>query len=74
MNGLVEYIVEFKHVEAPITFWKSTKSGRWWMQVPVDTKKKHQRHRLIPCSYNDYQMATTDEFPDRLLNAFKRFN
>jgi len=74
MHGLNEYIVDFKHLDTPVTFWKSTKSGRWWMQVPVKAKKKHQRHRLIPCSYSDYQLATTDDFPDRLLNAFKRFS
>jgi len=28
---------------------------------------------LIPCSYNDYKMASQDELPDRLVNAFKRF-
>lgn len=73
MNGLVEYIVEIKHIDLPITFWKSTKSGRWWMQVPVDIHQKHQRHRLVPCSYNDYQAASKGDLPDRLLNAFKRF-
>lgn len=74
MNGLVEYIVELKHVESPITFWKSNKSGRWWMQIPVNASEKHQRHQLVPCSYNDYQLASNNNFPDRLLNAFKRFN
>ncbi len=74
MKGLVEYIVEFKHIDKPVTFWKSNKSGRWWMQIPVKTKKKDQRHRLVPCSYNDYQLTTQDNFPDRLLNAYKRFS
>jgi len=74
MNGLVEYIVEFKHIESPVTFWKSNKSGRWWMQVPVKTSDEHQRHQLVPCSYNDYLLASNDNFPDRLLNAVKRFN
>ncbi|MFT5165353.1 MAG: formiminoglutamase [Saprospiraceae bacterium] len=74
MDGLVEYIVEFKNLEKPVTFWKSKKSGRWWMQIPVKTKKKHQRHKLIPCSYNDYQLACKDSIPDRLVNAYKRFS
>ncbi|WP_044234121.1 arginase family protein [Haliscomenobacter hydrossis] len=72
-EGLTEYIVELKTLDFTVTFWKSQRSGRWWLQVPVKTAKKHQRHRLIPCSYNDYKMASQDELPDRLVNAFKRF-
>ena len=72
-DGLVEYIVEIKHLEDQLTFWKSRRSSRWWMQVPVKTSKKYTRHRLIPCSYNDYQRACQGEPPDRLLNAYKRF-
>ncbi len=72
-DSLVEYIVDFKNQDYQLTFWKSTKSGRWWMQIPVKTKKKHQRHTLIPCSYQDYQLASREDLPDRLLNAYKRF-
>jgi formiminoglutamase len=72
-DGLTEYIVDFKDHDWSITFWKSSKSGRWWMQVPVETQEKHQRHRLIPCSLADYQLACREELPERLFNAFKRF-
>lgn len=73
-EGLVEYVVELKQLEHQITFWKSNKSGRWWIQVPVKTKKKHDRHHLIPCSYEDYKMACQEDIPERLLNAFKKFS
>jgi formiminoglutamase len=72
-DGLTEYIVDFKDHDWSLTFWKSSKSGRWWMQVPVETQEKHQRHRLIPCSIADYQMACREELPERLFNAFQRF-
>jgi len=72
-EGLTEYIVDMKSMQQNLTFWKSEKSGRWWIQVPVKTKKKHQRHRLIPCSYADYKMTCKEEIPERLLIAFKRF-
>lgn len=72
-EGLTEYIVDFKSMEYQLVFWKSQRSGRWWMQVPVKIGKKFNRHRLIPCSYNDYKMACQDELPERLLNAYKRF-
>lgn len=74
MNGLIEYIVDFKKMDYQLTFWKSQKSGRWWMQVPVQTEDSYQRHRLIPCSYNDYKLACQEELPERLLNAYKRFS
>ncbi len=70
-DGLVEYIVDFQQDQ--IVFWKSKRSGRWWIQVPVKTRKKYERHRLIPCSYNDYRLACQEELPNRLLNAFRRF-
>ena len=72
-EGLTEYIVDFKKMDYQLTFWKSQKSGRWWMQVPVKTAEPYQRHRLIPCSYNDYRLACQEELPERLLNAYKRF-
>lgn len=74
LDGLVEYIVDFKKTDFQLTFWKSQKSGRWWMQIPMKNKKKYGRHRLVPCSYNDYKLACQEELPERLLNALKRFS
>ncbi|MEM8909022.1 MAG: arginase family protein, partial [Bacteroidota bacterium] len=72
-DGLVEYIVELKNPIQQIHFWKSNKSGRWWIQVPIKSKKKALRHQLVPCSYADYQMACQEDVPERLLNAYRRF-
>lgn len=72
-SNFVEYIVELKDWNQAITFWKSVKSSRWWMEVPVPSNKKQERHRLISCTYEDYQQACRNEMPERLLNAFKRF-
>ncbi|MEL6277118.1 MAG: arginase family protein, partial [Bacteroidota bacterium] len=33
-SGLVEYVVDLKGYE-PLTFWKSPRSGRWWIQAPA---------------------------------------
>lgn len=74
MDQLVEYIVDLKDYDEQFTFWKSNKTGRWWLQVPTKTIKKIQRHRLIPCSHKDYLEASNGEIPNRLINAFKRFN
>ncbi len=74
MEQLVEYIIELKEYDHQLTFWKSNKTGRWWLQVPALTKKKVQRHRLIPCSHSDYIEASNGELPDRLANALRRFD
>ncbi len=73
MDGLVEYIVDMKTINDQLVFWKSTKSGRWWLQIPVKAKKKWRRHRLVPCSYQDYQRACQDQLPQRLFHALQRF-
>ena len=73
-TDLVEYIVDFRQLNYQLTFWKSSRSGRWWMQTPVNTQKKYQRHYLIPCSYQDYQAACREELPDRLMQALSRFD
>lgn len=72
-NGFVQYVVGFKNGDYELTFWKSTRSDRWWMQVPEITHEKQERHRLVPCSYNDYLLACREELPERLLHAYKRF-
>ncbi len=73
-NQLTQYVVDIKSVDFQITFWKSNKSGRWWMEVPLKTRKKHERHRLVPCSYSDYLFACQeDDLPERLLTALARF-
>jgi formiminoglutamase len=74
-EGMLEYMVHLKQLDYTLTFWKSQRSGRWWLQVPSQRKDQQAqtRHRLLPCTYNDYKMATQDELGDRLVNAFKRF-
>ena len=72
-NQLAQYVVDIKEIDYQVTFWRSNKSGRWWMEIPVKTRKKHERHRLVPCSYNDYLQACNEDLPERLLNAYHRF-
>ncbi|MBK6905076.1 MAG: arginase family protein [Saprospirales bacterium] len=72
-DGLLEYIVDFKAMDLHLTFWKSARSGRWWLQVPEAPPQDLKRHWLIPCSYSDYTQASNGELPARLLNALKRF-
>lgn len=72
-RSFTEYIVNFKNSDYQITFWKSNRSDRWWMQVPTSNQKQ-ERHKLVPCSYNDYLLACREELPERLINAYNRFS
>ncbi len=73
-DGLKEYIVDFRDLNFQLTFWKSTRSGRWWLQAPAVSSDNLGRHYLIPCSFQDYQAACREELPDRLLQALRRFS
>jgi formiminoglutamase len=57
-----EYHMAFAEIET--TFLQSKKTGRWWMQLP-DKK-------FIACSYKDYQLASSNEIPERWLRAQER--
>jgi len=55
-----------------LNFFKSNKSGRWWMEISLNENNKYKRHALIPCTYQDYISATDQEIPDRWLNTLKK--
>ncbi len=69
-DGMIEYIISFKDFDHNATFWKSTKSGRWWIQMDSATKGKHE---LVPCTYEDYKLACKDELTERILTILERY-
>jgi hypothetical protein len=73
-TGMTEYLVTIDHFDK-LTFWRSPHSNRWWVQVPAGRHKGEERHRLVPCSYQDYLEASTRQtLPERLVAAFRRFS
>lgn len=60
--------------EHELVFYKSPLSDRWWIEVPLKTDQliQHERHRLIPCSEEDYRKATENEIPLRWWQAMKK--
>ncbi|CAM1351969.1 formimidoylglutamase [Tenacibaculum insulae] len=56
----------------PINFYKSDKSGRWWMEINLISNNKHKRHALIPCNYKDYEQALNRKMPNRWFKALKK--
>lgn len=73
--GFLKFRVSMKQAEQEIVFYKSEKSERWWMEVPVPgNKTRYQRHHLVPCSYRDYETACRDEMPERWWQAFQKLS
>lgn len=70
----IKYHVKIEDQKDEMIFYKSKKSDRWWMEVPIRSlqKAKFKRHHLIPCSYQDYQTACNNDIPDRWWQAYQK--
>lgn len=70
----VKYHVAITGEKDDLVFYKSKKSDRWWMEVPIrsQNKVKFKRHHMIPCSYHDYQIACDNDIPDRWWQAYQK--
>ena len=69
-----KYRVSINDHKEEVVFFKSKKSDRWWMEIPLqsDMKIKYHRHHLVPCSYQDYQTACNNEIPDRWWMVYQK--
>ena len=56
----------------PINFYKSNKTGRWWMEINLIKDNKYKRHTLVPCTYQDYIETTKEQIPDRWFKAQRK--
>ena len=56
----------------PLVFYKSNKTGRWWIEINILSDNKNKRHALVPCTYKDYQEATRQIIPERWYNAMRK--
>jgi formiminoglutamase len=55
-----------------LNFYKSHKSGRWWMEIGLNENNKFKRHALIPCTYQEYVSASNQEIPERWIRTLKK--
>ena len=64
-SAYIIYRTPLENEDHELVFVKSKKSDRWWMQVPYfGTKSVNERFYLVPCRYEDYQLAVAGEMPD----------
>ena len=56
-----------------LIFVKSKKTDRWWMQVPYPSAgTRNERYHLVPCRYEDYQIAVSGEMPDLWWRTYQK--
>lgn len=73
-SNFIKYTTSLKNNQYQLVYYKSKKSNRWWMEVPISSQNsKYEKHHLIPCSYHDYETACNDELPDRWWQAYQKF-
>ncbi|OIQ21340.1 MAG: arginase [Flavobacterium sp. MedPE-SWcel] len=60
--------------EEELVFYKSDKTERWWIEVPLVTggNNKLKRNTLLPCTHDDYLAACDQSFPERLWKAQRK--
>jgi formiminoglutamase len=73
-KDMVKYTVTLKDFKDEVIFYRSNKSERWWMEVPIRSKhrERYERHHLVPCSYQDYQTACQNALPDRWWQTYQK--
>lgn len=57
-----------------LIFYKSVKSGRWWIEIPFlpNVNNKLKRHTLLPCTHYDYEEGCKGKIPERWYKAFQK--
>ncbi|RKD20384.1 arginase [Pelobium manganitolerans] len=74
-SDYVIYRTSLKEDAHELIFVKSKKTDRWWMQVPYPTMgSKNERYHMVPCLYEDYQLAISGEMPDLWWRTYHKLN
>lgn len=73
-KNFIEYRVHMPDGRDEMIFYKSKRTDKWWMNVPYSGAGKgiHLKHHLVPCSYADYELATTGELPDMWWRTYQK--
>jgi len=73
-NDYIKFRVALTQFKDEIVFYKSTKSDRWWIEIPYHKNEasKYERHYMVPCNYEDYKTALEDEVPDLWWKTYQK--
>ena len=68
------FSVHLDSIQHDLIFWKNKRTERWWMEMPFVEDERFRRHRMIPCSASDYELACQEEIPDRWMRIWNKMN
>lgn len=74
-DKFLQYRTALNDGKHEIVFYKSKTTGRWWMEIPHPKNHKENTFPIVvPCSYNDYQVACNNEMPDRWWRVYQKYS
>ena len=72
LDEYARYVVDLSDVEQAVVFYKSSKSDRWWMEVPYPGQKTGTH--IVGCAHEDYLEASAGKMPDRWWKTLQKLN
>ena len=71
----VRYRCNIESKNPDLVFYKSKRTSRWWMEIPNPKSLSNpDKNVIVPCSYADYQVATTGDLPERYLKTLQKMH
>ncbi|MBN1183306.1 MAG: formimidoylglutamase [Bacteroidales bacterium] len=67
-----KFIIHLDHEGRDVTFFKSMKTNRWWIEIP--SLKPNRQNIIAACNYDDYQTTCGKEIPDIYWKIFQKIN
>jgi len=55
-----------------LVFYKSNFTDKWWIEVPYPNAP--DKHCIVPCSYQDFQLANQGELPQRWITTYAKLS
>jgi formiminoglutamase len=57
-----------------LVFFKHKTAEKWWLDIPLSPAQQeaYGPHLRVPCSYRDFEQATSGHLPDRWVRAVER--
>jgi arginase family enzyme len=73
-HDFMEYKIIMPKGNDELVFYKSTRTDKWWLNVPYATTSSAGRPRpfVLPCSYKDYEKACEGEVPDIFWRTYQK--
>jgi arginase family enzyme len=72
LEEYAKYVVDLSDVEQAIVFYKSSRSDRWWMEIPYP--HRNEQKQIVGCSYEDYLEASEGKMPERWWKTVQKLN